>query len=64
MRSYIDEKSNVVGKIHGSKDSPILLFNGHLDQASTGRLERPFSGESMDGRSFHVDGVEKGFSIS
>jgi acetylornithine deacetylase/succinyl-diaminopimelate desuccinylase-like protein len=37
-------RSNAIGVLRGSGDGPALVFNGHLDTATSGRLEEDYPG--------------------
>ncbi len=47
-----DAMHNVVGVIKGAGHGANLMFNGHLDHAGVGSMERPFAGEVRDGAPF------------
>jgi acetylornithine deacetylase/succinyl-diaminopimelate desuccinylase-like protein len=49
-------RSNAIGVLRGSGDGPALVFNGHLDTATSGRLEDdyPGLGEVVPGNSPHA----------
>jgi len=37
-------RANAIAVLHGSGDGPALVFNGHLDTATSGRLEEDYPG--------------------
>ncbi|MBI4524548.1 MAG: M20/M25/M40 family metallo-hydrolase [Deltaproteobacteria bacterium] len=37
-------RSNAIGVLRGSGDGPALVFNGHLDTATSGRIEEDYAG--------------------
>src|SRR5512145_649125 len=37
-------RANAIGVLRGSGDGPALVFNGHLDTATSGRLEEDYPG--------------------
>jgi len=45
-------RHNVVGRLHGSGDGPVLAFNTHMDTVpeGTGWTRDPFGGDVIDGR--------------
>ncbi|MCF8034931.1 MAG: M20/M25/M40 family metallo-hydrolase [Desulfarculaceae bacterium] len=51
-----DALHNVVGVIRGSGGGASLMFNGHIDHAGVGSMERPFSGEVIDGAPYGSPG--------
>ncbi len=56
MEVFINEIGDVTGIREGSKFSPLLLLNTHLDQADPGDMRDPFSGIVMPGNRFGVEG--------
>jgi acetylornithine deacetylase/succinyl-diaminopimelate desuccinylase-like protein len=49
-------RANAIGVLHGTGDGPALVFNGHMDTATSGRLEEdyPGLGEVVPGNSPHA----------
>jgi acetylornithine deacetylase/succinyl-diaminopimelate desuccinylase-like protein len=49
-------RSNAIGVLRGSGDGPALVFNGHLDTATSGRLEEDYAalGEVAPGNRPHA----------
>jgi len=45
-------RTNVVGRLRGTRGSPVLLYNGHIDvvPAGNGWTRDPFGGEIIDGK--------------
>lgn len=51
-----DQMHNVVGVLEGSGGGPSLMFNGHLDHAGVGDMQRPFAGQVVDGAPYGYSG--------
>jgi len=52
----VDRKHNVIGVIKGGKPGKNLLYNGHIDHAEVGSMDKPYAGEIMDGSAFGTTG--------
>jgi putative selenium metabolism hydrolase len=47
-RVIIDDKSNVIGWINGSRPGPTVMLNGHLDHVPPGDMPEPYGGRRVD----------------
>lgn len=45
-----EDRSNVIGTLHGAGTGPTLILQGHIDTVPPGNHPEPFSGEVRDGR--------------
>jgi putative selenium metabolism hydrolase len=50
----VDNKGNLEAKIIFNTNNPTVLFNGHVDTVDPGAMEKPYSGEIIDGEKFDL----------